>query len=208
MADAPHRPRASSVAALALATLALVPVASAELDLSAANRVTFFDERGEEPISADITRVVVSNDDAGRITFGVTVAGRPTLTQDMRIRIWLRDARRRESFLLVDPFTPRGFAAQLYRCKPREGGLVCAPSQTANLRFSYARGVARFSLDPEDVGIRSSGARPARLSFWVATLSGVHYDPTAGYDLSAAHFDRAPSSDGAYWTYAIRIRPQ
>jgi hypothetical protein len=107
---------------------------------------------------------------------------------------------------LVDPFKPAGFAAQLYRCEPRETGLVCAPSQTANLRFSYSGG-ARFSLDAEDLGIRATPTRPVKLSFWAATLAGVRYDPTAGYDLTSAHYDRAPSSDGASWIYAIRIRP-
>ena len=191
------------VVAVALSTLALVPVASGEPDRSATNRTTFLDERGEAPGSADVTRVVVSNDDAGRITVAVAIARRPTLTQDMRLRIGLRDARGRDSFLLVDPFTPARFAALLYRCKSREGGLVCTPSQRANVRFSYAKG-GRFSLDAEDLGLRPSSVHPTKLRFWVATLAGVRYDPTAGYDLSAAHFDRAPSTDGAYWSYAIR----
>jgi hypothetical protein len=191
--------------ALVAATVVLAaPAAHGASAGSAANRAAFADERGEEPGSADVTRVTVSNDDDGRVTFEVAVPGRPLLTQDMRIRIWLKDVRGRDSFLLVDPFTPAGFAAQLYRCKPREGGLVCSPSQTANLRFSYRRGRARFSLDAEDLGIRPTSTRPAKLSFWVATLAGVRYDPTAGYDLAAAHFDRAPSRDGASWRYVIR----
>ncbi|HEX2426520.1 MAG TPA: hypothetical protein VHI53_01260 [Gaiellaceae bacterium] len=194
--------------ALVAATVVLAaPAAQGAPSAAAANRATYADERGEEPGSADVTSVTVSNDDDGRITFEVAIPGRPMLTQDMRIRIWLKDARGRDSFLLVDPFAPAGFAAQLYRCKPREGGLVCSPSQAANLRFSYSRGRARFALDAEDLGLRARSTRPARLSFWVATLAGVHYDPTAGYDLTAAHFDRAPSSDGASWTYAIRVRP-
>jgi hypothetical protein len=193
--------------ALVAATVVLAaPAAQGALSAAAANRATFADERGEEPGSADVTSIVVSNDDDGRITFEVAIPDRPLLTQDMRIRIWLKDARGRDSFLLVDPFTPAGFAAQLYRCKPREGGLVCSPSQTANLRFSYRRGRARFSLDAEDLGIRPTSTRPAKLSFWASTLAGVRYEPTAGYDLTAAHFDRAPSPDGASWTYAIRVR--
>jgi hypothetical protein len=184
---------AAAMGIAALSALALVPTASGEPDHSARNRTTFVDERGEAPGSADVTRVVVSNDDAGRITADVAIAGRPTLTQDMRLRVGLRDVRGRDSFLLVDPFTPAGFAAQLYRCKPRAGGLVCSPSQRANVRFSYAKG-ARFSLDAEDLGLRPSSVHPTRLRFWVATLAGVRYDPTAGYDLSAAHFDRAPSN--------------
>jgi hypothetical protein len=195
--------RGPLVVAVALSTLGLVPVASGEPDRAAANRTTYLDERGEAPGSADVSRVVVSNDLAGRITVDVAIAGRPTPTQDMRLRIGLRDARGRDSFLLVDPFTPAGFAAQLYRCKPRVGGLVCSPSQRANVRFSYAKG-ARFSLDAEDLGLRPSSAHPTKLRFWVATLAGVRYDPTAGYDLTDAHFDRAPSTDGAYWSYAIR----
>jgi hypothetical protein len=191
------------VVTVALSALALVPAASGAHDHSATNRTTFLDERGEESGSADVTRVSVSNDDGGRITIDVAIAGRPTLTQDMRFRIGLRDARGRDSFLLVDPFTPAGFSAQLYRCKPRGGGQVCSPSQTASVRFRYANG-ARFSLDAQDLGLRPSSVRPTKLRFWVATLAGVRYDPRAGYDLSTAHFDRAPSAEGAYWSYAIR----
>jgi hypothetical protein len=199
--------RALLVVAVAISMLALVSAASGEAERAATNRATFADERGEEPGSADVTSVVVSNDDTGRITFRVAITDHPTLTQDMRIRIWLRDASGRDSFLLVDPFTPAGFAAQLYRCQPREGGLVCSPSQTANLRYSYSGG-ARFSLDAQDLGVRPLSGRPTRLSFWVATLAGVRFDPTTGYDLTAAQFDRAPSRDATYWTYAVRIRPR
>jgi hypothetical protein len=190
-----------------VSTPALVPTASGNTERAATKPMTFTDERREDPGSADVTTVVVAHDDDGRLTLLVNIAGHPTLTQDMRIRIWLRDQRGRDSFLLVDPFTPAGFAAQLYRCKPRVGGLVCAPSQAANLRFSYARGAGRFSLDAQDLGLRPAVGHAARLSFWVTTLAGVRYDPTAGYDLTAAHFDRAPSSEGVHWTYAIRLPP-
>jgi hypothetical protein len=190
---------------LVAATVVLAaPAAQGAPSATAANHATFIDERAEEPGSADVTSVSVLNRDDGRIRFDVAIAGRPRLTQDMRIRIWLRDARGRDSFLLVDPFTPAGLAAQLYRCKPREGGLVCSPSQTANLRFSYSGGLARFALDAQDLGLRPTSAHATRLSFWVATLAGVRYDPAAGYDLIDAHADRAPSADGAYWRYLIR----
>jgi hypothetical protein len=53
------------------------PAAHGASSAAAANRATFFDERAEEPGLADVTSVVVSNDDGGRITFEMAIPGRP-----------------------------------------------------------------------------------------------------------------------------------
>ena len=55
----------------------------------AANTTTFQDSTGEEPGSPDITTIVVSNDDAGMLTFRVNIPNRPTLDQGTVIEIWV-----------------------------------------------------------------------------------------------------------------------
>ncbi len=40
-------------------------------------------------MAPDITSVVVSNDDAGMITFKVNISNRPTLTPDMSVLLFL-----------------------------------------------------------------------------------------------------------------------
>jgi hypothetical protein len=71
---------------LGAAGAASTPVAAAGV---AANRVTFHDAVGEDPSGPDITSVVVSADANGGLSFRVNVPNRPTLTQDLRMRIWL-----------------------------------------------------------------------------------------------------------------------
>ena len=51
--------------------------------------VTFEDSTGEDPAEADITSVVVSNDDAGLITLQVTLSNRPELTSDMHVAVFV-----------------------------------------------------------------------------------------------------------------------
>ena len=55
----------------------------------AANSQTFQDSLGENPSGPDITSIVVSNDDAGLITWKINISNRPALTQDMTILIYL-----------------------------------------------------------------------------------------------------------------------
>ena len=77
---------AAAAAALALALGGALPTAAnAASDASAANRTTFEDSRGEAANAPDITNVVVSNTDAGRITF--TINGLPRLVDGMLVGI-------------------------------------------------------------------------------------------------------------------------
>ena len=95
------------------------------------NGATFVDGRGEDPGSPDITTVLVSNDDTGRLTFRVETPSHQALTEDMRIRIWLSDADPTtglseggaDYFILVDAYLLGLGRAALYQCD----GMVCSP---------------------------------------------------------------------------------
>lgn len=50
-----------------------------------ANTQTFNDSSGENPAAPDITTIVVSNDDAGAITFRINIPNRPTYARDIAI---------------------------------------------------------------------------------------------------------------------------
>jgi len=68
---------------LALTALVVgVPVALGGSSHTAANSQTFPDSIGEDASAPDITSIVVSNDDAGLITFQINVSNRPALTPD------------------------------------------------------------------------------------------------------------------------------
>ena len=181
----------------------------------AENSAEYVDERGEDVGSPDITTVVVSNDDSGRLTFRVNTPSHPTLSEDMRIRVWFSDANAAtglteggaDYFILVDAFLLGLGNAQLYKCD----GSVCSPAwpgrpAVTSLRFSYASG-GRFAVDAAELDIPVTLGTAPRLDFAASAYSGVEYDPTKGFDLSHAHVDFAPAEPGEYWTYGLRFGP-
>jgi hypothetical protein len=182
--------------------------------VQATNITKYEDGRGEDPLGPDITAVRVSNDDAGTITMRVDVPTHPTLTEDMRLRVWFSDADPAtglseggaDAFILADAYLLGLGRAALYTCR----GSVCSPvwpdrPASTSLSFSYASG-ARFTFDAADLDIDTTLGSSTRLDFLVAVYSDVAYDPATGFDLSHAHFEFAPAQ-GEYWTYVVRIGP-
>jgi hypothetical protein len=176
----------------------------------AANSAEYADERNEAAGAPDIGNVVVSNDDAGRIDFQVAVPSHPSLTQDMRIRLWFSDGHPAtglthngaDGFILVDGFLLDFGTAALYRCQDS----VCIPAaysqEDSELGFSYASG-ARFTSFAEELGVRTELS--TRLDFWVEVGAGYAYDATTQlFDLTNVRRDVAPRS-GESWTYAVRV---
>src|SRR5687767_4588203 len=51
----------------------------------ASNTMTYQDSTGENPAAPDITTIVVSNNDAGMITFQINIPNRPQLTRDILV---------------------------------------------------------------------------------------------------------------------------
>ena len=56
---------------------------------AAANSTTYQDSTGETPNAPDITTIVVSNDDAGMLSFRINVPNRPTLAQDLLVDLYV-----------------------------------------------------------------------------------------------------------------------
>ena len=69
--------------------VALPSVALGGAARTTTNSTTFPDSSGEDAAAPDITSVVVSNDDAGMITFKINIANRPALTADMSVLLFL-----------------------------------------------------------------------------------------------------------------------
>lgn len=124
----------------------------------ASNRALYGDERDEDPGAPDIRDVVVSNDDAGGITFRIDVPTHPALTQDMRIRVWFSDgapgtgltASGADGFILVDGFLLDLGTATLYRCQDNTCGPTAVSQGSPGFTFSYASG-ARFTVPVEEL---------------------------------------------------------
>ena len=199
------------------------------LSQTVANSATFQDASGEAPGAPDITRVVVSNDDNGEVTFRVEVLSHPVLTEDMRIFIWFDYDDRAATGLdegldhrLVVDVGSVGFgAAGLAFCGyiPPSCGVVQGWrgfGERVSLRFSYQNGVAVFSLDAAKLS-RQEPFRVGslkRFRFWVVVESGVRYDPVTGrWDFTDWRRDVAPTDPPAgrgfpardrFWIYESR----
>lgn len=177
----------------------------------ATTTTSFEDARGEDPQGPDITTVVVSTDDDRLLSFRVDIPSNPTLSEDMRIRIWLDSDDDRTTglaidglvgfdyFLLVDRWELGLGAVGLFGCS----GSTCTGGQgwgpQTSLRFSYESG-ARFTIDTAELGIDHL----RRFRFSVETMSGVVFDPVGRrYDFTNVHRDFAPQL-GEFWTHESR----
>ncbi len=184
--------------------------AVADHDGVAEKQTVFRDARAESPSGPDISLVTVSSDD-DELTVRVDVPTHPTLTEDMRIRIWLDadDDRStglavegREGFdhnLLVDRWELGYGAVGLFRCN----GSTCSGGRadpSGSVRFEYDR-AATFSIDARELGLR----RLERVALSVVVTAGVRFDPAArAYDLTSAVLDTAPEQ-GALWRHDAQL---
>lgn len=182
------------VAALALLVLAATAPAAV-----AGNSQTFLDSTGENPAAPDITSIVVSNDDAGLITFQVNISNRPSLTADMEIDLFLdTDA---------NPATgdPQSFGAEyLIQLAQGSGGLFkwngtdySSSSTQSSLVSSYAAGGATIKVSASDLGGTHA------FNFLAIAASGVTTDANGDSDYSNAAFDLAP--DIGHGTFAYQV---
>jgi hypothetical protein len=195
--------------ALAAACLVALPtVASAAPERSAgplapaANSVTYQDSTGENPDAPDITTIVVSNNDAGLVTFRINVPNRPQFTRDLLIAIEVDTDNNPQTgnedgadyaieLVLGEAFLYRWDGSAFTR---RPGD----PPFTS-LRFSYQRG-ASITISRAELGNTS------RFRFSVVVISGATFDEETGeIDLSTAVADFAPAPGAGLYAYQVII---
>jgi len=182
-----------------VAALALFVLVAAAPAAFAGNSQTFLDSTGENPAAPDITSIVVSNDDAGLITFQVNISNRPSLTSDMEIDLFLdTDA---------NPATgdPESYGAEylvqlvqgsvtLY--KWNGSGYSSAAAQSS-LVYSYGSGGATIRVKASDLGGTHA------FDFLAIAASGVTTDVNGNPDYSNAASDSAP--DPGHGTFAYQV---
>ena len=150
----------------------LVALPSAALGGAAQNdgeQRTYADSIGEDATAPDITSVVVSNDDAGMITFKVNISNRPALTADMSIQLVLDTD---QLSTTGDPGVPGG--DYLIELDPGSVGLfkwngsdyAFATSQTS-LTYAYDATGATIRISAADLG-KTKG-----MNFQVFAASGI-----------------------------------
>jgi hypothetical protein len=173
---------------------------------TAANSVTFQDSTGEDPQAPDITTVVVSNDDAGRITFRINVPNRRELGPDMLVDI------------LVDtdnnPATgdPTSFGADyaielllgevaLFRWDGANFTRRPGDPASTSLLFSYSSGAA-ITISAAELG------NTKQLGFNTSVISGIVIDPaTNDLDFTNAKADFAPQLEAGLYKFQVKLVP-
>jgi len=202
--DAHVRPlkRPWLVLAIAVAVVALPAAASGALSsvsAAAANSATFQDSTGEDPASADITTITVSNDDAATITLRINTPNRPSFSQDMGVFVDIdSDANQATG-------DPQSFGADhllaiiqgeavLFRW---DGSDYVLSATQASLSYSWAGG-ATVRINAADLN------NTRKFSFAVQTVAGIAFDPVTGApDCTNCHRDFAPTI-GLY-TYQLQV---
>lgn len=155
----------------------------------AANTTTYQDSVGEDPASPDITTIVVSNDDAGTLTFKVNIPNRPQLSQDMGF------------FMDIDSDAnqatgdPQNFGAD-YIVQLLLGEILLFKWDGTDYRISATQSSLAYSWTAgPTIRINASDLGNTRkLAFDAFAVSGIAFDPTTGaIDCSQCHRDFAPT---------------
>jgi hypothetical protein len=194
---------AAAVALPAVALGALPSAASSPL-APQANSTTYTDSSGEDPAAPDITTIVVSNDDAGLVSFRINIPNRPQLGQDMYMIL----------FVDSDSNTSTGapelagvdYAFELIR---GEINLFKWDGTGFTRRFGDPSAVTLSFSYQAGITVRISAAElgnTARFNFIVEVDSGVAFDPTTGApDFTNAKSDVAPGGGAGLYPYTVTI---
>jgi hypothetical protein len=183
---------------LGVALAAIPSVASGDTSRVAANTVTFQDSIGEDPNAPDITNVVVSNDDAGLITFQVNISNRPMLTQDMFLLIFVdtdnnsatgdRQSYGADYLIELDP-------GNVILLQWNGSDYVSAASQTS-LTYAYSNG-ATIRISAADLG------KTKAIRFGAIAFSGYMIGADGSPDYSQLKRDPAPDFGHGVFSYQV-----
>lgn len=197
-----------SLVAIAFAAVALPTVATGALPSgtgaqparAAANTTTFQDSVGEDPTAPDITTIVVSNNDAGMISFRIGIPNRPSYTRDVAVFIFM-DSDGNPSTGDQDAFGAdhviQLLLGEILLFRWDGADYTLSPTQTS-LAYSWTGG-ATISVNASDLG------NTRRFGFDVTAVSGLVFDDAGGIDPTNAKRDFAPAV--GFYTYEVKLTP-
>jgi hypothetical protein len=162
----------------------------------AGNSVTYQDSSGEDPASLDIQQIVVSNDDAGLLTFAIHLGNVASLAGKNDAAIFI-DATNNAN----DGAGPNFDGAELVL--DISGGSIdvgrwngskfdFSGGSPSSLNFSFASGILTVKVNANDLALTS-------FNFWVAT--------DTDYSSDTSHIDAAPDPGHGTYAYQVKITP-
>jgi hypothetical protein len=186
--------------------LAVLAAVFAVAPAGAANSVTYQDSTGENPAAPDITTVVVSNDDAGMITFRINIPNRAQLTPDILVDMLLdtdSNAATGDPENLGADYAIELFRGEVALFKWDGTGLTrrIGDPPATTLIYQWSNGVS-FRISAAELG------NTRKLGFAVIAVSGITFDPTTNEpDFANAVADAAPAGTAGFYSYDVRIAP-
>ena len=164
-----------------------------------ANSVTFNDSVGEDSAAPDITSVVVSNDDAGLVTFKIAISNRPALTPDMTVLLYLD----------TDQNASTGDATSggsEYAIELDPGSVALFQWNGSDYVSAASQSSVTFAYDATGATIRASAAdlgKTKAFNFFAIAFSGLTTDPSGNPDFTNAHADAAPDRGHGVFAYQV-----
>ena len=186
--------------------LAVLAAVFAVAPAGAANSVTYQDSTGENPAAPDITTIVVSNNDAGMLTFRINIPNRAQLTPDILVDMLLDTD---SNPATGDPDNlGADYAIELFRgevalFKWDGTGLTRRPGDppATTLIYQWSGGVS-FKISAAELG------NTKKFGFGVIALSGITFDPTTNEpNFDNVEADAAPAGAAGFYSYDVKIAP-
>jgi hypothetical protein len=185
---------------LAAAAVVAMPTSALARDAAtASNSQTFTDSTGEDANAPDITTIVVSNDNAGLVTFKLNISNRPTFTDDMLALVFLDTDRKASTGDSQD-----GGAEYVLELDPGvvtlfkwNGSDYLAAGSQSSVTFGYDSTGATLRASAHDLG-NTKG-----FNFYAVAVSGITTDPMGNADFTNAHSDAAPDAGHGVFTYQV-----
>ena len=169
-----------------------------------ANTTTYTDSQGENTAAPDISTIVVSNNDAGIITFKINIPNRAALTPDMLVAMEI------DSDNNAATGSPEGtdYAIELvqgevfiYRWDGENFTRRAGDPPATSLIFAY-QGGATLTISAAELG------NTKQLRFNVIVIAGLATDPVTGdLDFTNATADVAPAASAGLYAYEVKLAP-
>jgi hypothetical protein len=169
-----------------------------------ANSATFQDSSGENPAAPDITTIVVSNDDAGMISFRISVPNRAQLGQDMVVDLLVDTDNNPMTGSPEEGGTDYAIQVirgeiQLYRWDGSQFTRRFGDPSAVTLSFSYQAGIT-IRISQAELG------NTRALKFIALVIGGVTFDSmTNAPDFTNAIADVAPGGGVGLYPFEVRI---
>jgi hypothetical protein len=201
--------RPGLVLALAVAVIVLPAAASGALSApaaTAANEMTYQDSTGENPAAPDITTLVVSNTDAGIVTFRVNVPNRASFSADMLVALEVDSDNNPATGspdgtdYAIEVF--QGEAA-LFRWDGSNFTRRPGDPPFTSLLFSYQGGMT-IRMSTAELGNTKA------FKFAAFVFAGIAVDTTTApptLDFTNATADAAPAVGAGLYAYQVRLTP-